>query len=90
MQRTCSMRSLMPVTASGSTSLAKPGSMPLTKIDAPPAAAASRTGSDISGGTTPSGNWRNTGLLETTFTPARRMRHRSSIASMIRTSAIAV
>lgn len=84
------MRSLMPVSASGSTSLANPGSMPLTKIEALPAAAAARTGPDISGGTTPSGNCRKTGLLETTLAPVRRMRARSSRASMMRTSAIAV
>jgi anaerobic selenocysteine-containing dehydrogenase len=53
-------------------------------------AAAARIGRAISGGTTPSGNCRNTGLHDTTFTPARRMRARSSSASKIRVSAIAV
>ncbi|WP_039916950.1 hypothetical protein [Amycolatopsis azurea] len=78
------------MSTSGSQSLAKPGSMPLTHSDAPPSRAASRMGSIISGGTTPSGYWRNTGLLDTTLIPARRNRFRSSTASTSRSSAIAV
>ena len=84
------MRSQIPVSASGSASLAKPGSIPLTHSDAPPAAAASRTTADIEGSTTPSGNCRNTGPLETTSMPARKKRARSAIASSRRLSAIAV
>ena len=90
MQRTCSIRSQMLVIMSGSQSLAKPGSMPLTHRLAPPSAAASRIGRTSESGAVPSGNWRNTGPLETTLTPARRKRARSVHASTRRWSAMAV
>jgi hypothetical protein len=78
------------VSTSGSQSLAKPGSIPFTHSDAPPSAAAERIGSTSSSGTTPAGYCRNTGALDTTLTPARRIRVRSASASVIRSSAIAV
>jgi hypothetical protein len=59
-------------------------------MDAPPSRAAARIGSLIAAGTTPSGNWRKTGALETTLIPARRNLARSSRASPTRVSAIAV
>jgi hypothetical protein len=64
--------------------------MPFTHSDAPPSAAAARIGSIDSSGSTPVGNWRNTGLLATTLMPARSSRHRSSTASCNRLSAMAV
>src|SRR6266545_4639667 len=73
MQRTSSMRSEMPVTTSGSQSLAKPGSMPLTHRLTSPSSAAWCTGSIIDAGITPSGYCRNTGPLDTTLMPARRI-----------------
>ena len=90
MQRTSSMRSDTDVSTSGSQSLAKPGSTPLTNSEAPPSSAACLIGSVSSGGTVPSGYCRNTGLLDTTLMPAARNRFRSSIASTSRLSAIAV
>ena len=90
MQRTSSMRSETLVMTSGSQSLAKPGSMPLTKIDAPPSAAASRIGAANGAAMSPSGNCRNTGLLDTTLMPRCRNFARSSSASVNRLSAIAV
>src|SRR5829696_1639983 len=90
MQRTSSIRSLMLVSVSGSQSLAKPGSMPLTHSDTPASSAAWRTPADISSGTTPSGYCRNTGLDDTTLTPARSRRSRSVSASKMRLSAMAV
>ena len=50
MQRTSSMRSQMLVATSGSQSLAKPGSMPLTNSDTPPSAAAASTPAYIASG----------------------------------------
>ena len=70
MHRTSSMRSEMLVMIKGSQSLANPGSMPLTKIDAPPSAAALRMGSASGVAVSPWGNCRNTGLLDTTLMPA--------------------
>src|SRR5579863_1796603 len=84
------MRSLMPVMTSGSQSLAKPGSMPFTHSDTPAPVAALRRGSVISAGTTPSGYCRNTGPLDTTLAPARRILSRSARASGRRWSAMAV
>ncbi len=90
MQRTSSMRSQTEVRTSGSQSLAKPGSTPLTNSDAPPACAAASIGPSSSLGTTPYGYCRNTGQLDTTLMPAARNLVRSAIASGSRLSAIAV
>ena len=90
MQRTSSIRSETLVMTSGSQSLANPGSTPLTKMEALPAAAASRIGSASGVAISPTGNCRKTGLLDTTLIPRRRKPARSSSASVKRSSAIAV
>ena len=84
------MRWLRLVSASGSTSLAKPGSMPLTCRLAPVRVAASASRSSISGGRIFSGHWSRTGPLEVTLMPASMNPNRSSMHSNTRSSAIAV
>ena len=75
MQRICSMLWQVPASAKGRRSLAKPGSMPLTKMLDLPASAASSIGCDqLVGQGACHGYCRNTAPLATTLTPAARMR----------------
>ena len=87
--RTSSQRSESPVSKSGRTSFAKPGSMPEVKNEALPARQASsscsrRLGRNDFGWTS------GTTELDTTFLPEARMRQMSVIASKGRRSAVAV
>src|SRR6478735_5298805 len=84
------MRWLRLVSASGSTSLAKPGSMPLTCRLAPVRRPDSASCSSISGGRIFSGHCSRTGPLEVTLMPASMNPNRSWMHSKTRSSAIAV
>ena len=84
------MRCARLVIDSGSTSLANPGSIPLTCSVAPPRAAAASTCSTIDAGRMPCGNCSTTGPLDTTLIPASRNLVRSLIDSTTRSSVIAV
>ena len=84
-----SIRWLRLVITSGSTSLAKPGSMPLTCRLALPSRPASSMVAIISSGSVPVRWSRMTGPLDTTFTPSRMKPVRSSIDSKTRSSVIA-
>lgn len=75
---------------SGSTSLAKPGSMPLTCSVAPPSRPAASSAVIMSSGMVPCGNCSSTGPEAMTSIPARRNRWKSSMASMNRVSVSAV
>src|SRR6478735_6937047 len=90
MTRTSSIRWERLVSTSGSTSFAKPGSMPLTCRLAPVRSPALWIRSICSGGRIRSGHCSSTGPLEVTLTPASRKSMRSSIASNTRSSVIAV
>ncbi len=75
--------------ATGSRSLAKPGSMPEVKHEVPPWAQAFSRGSTHP--FSPVFGWMSgTTELDTTFLPEARMRHRSSTASPGRRSAVAM
>ena len=87
--RTSSICSLTPESTSGRASLANPGSTPFTKIDTPPASAASTVGVIIPSSTTPYGYCRNTGPEDSTLMPARSMPCMSPSASNRRSSAMA-
>ena len=76
-----------PESASGSTSLANPVSMPVVKNDTPPARAASRSGS-VNAGSTASGYTKGTTEHDTTFLPALRIDTMSSTASSGRRLAV--
>ena len=84
------MRCDSDVSTSGSTSLAKPGSMPFTCSEALPAAAALVSFSSMSSGMTPYGYCRNTGPLDTTLMPAARNSSKRSSAPNGSASVIAV
>ena len=90
MTRTSSMRWERLVITTGSTSLAKPGSMPLMCMLALPLAQASSIRAMNSGGRICSGHCSSTGPLEVTLIPGSTNEIRSSMHSKTRSSAIAV
>ena len=83
------MRSDTPVSNSGSTSFANPGSMPEVKKDDLPLAHASSSGA-VKSGSAPAGWTSGTSELDTTFFPDARIADMSCSASTGRRSPVAV